>query len=105
MGGTDTKRIIATVVIIGAIWMVWMKFFLPKPAPSQAPAPSAPVAQKAPAPEAGASAAPAAKTEPSQPAAAGQPEQAKPAEQRVTLEGKQWKATFSTWGGTLAAFE
>src|SRR5437660_11760 len=108
MGGMDVKRTIITVALIGAIWIVWMKFFLPKPASTPAPAPalSAQAGQKIPAsPDAGAAAAQTPRREAAKPAEAAGSEVPRPSEQRVALEGKQFRATFSSWGGALVSFE
>src|SRR5215831_1318015 len=110
MGGMDTKRTLIMIALLATIWIVWMRFFMPKPPPqpAQQPPPQAPATQtQAPSAPEGA---PAAATTPAPPGAqkepgAAAPTSSRPPEEKVTLESKRWKATFSSYGAALTSFE
>src|SRR5262249_43036768 len=120
MGGFEFKRFLLAFAIILAIWMVWAKLFLPKaPPPGQQaaapagdsgaavpaeaqpkPSPPPPTTAQAPKPaEQGGS-------KPSAPQAANAPAEAsRPPESKVTLEAQHWRATLTSYGAAIAAFE
>src|SRR5438105_1113780 len=99
MGELDLKRTILTVLLISAIWMVWMKFFAPKPAPQPtAQQPATPTQTRpSPAPSTGA---------PTPPPGAPPVDAARrPAEERPVLETERWRAVLTSYGAGIASFE
>jgi YidC/Oxa1 family membrane protein insertase len=105
LGDLNIKRTLLTLVILSGITLVWTRYFMPKAAPPQAqsaqPPSTAPAQPAGKSPDAGVAAAPTQPTE-------GAPEtkhEPLPREQRVTLDTSAWKATFTSYGAQLAAFE
>ena len=93
----DTRRILVATVLPVAILIRWNVVFPPAKRPAPAPAP----AQTAEAPKAATPATPGAAA-PGTPAVPAPPADAP--EERITLQGKGFVATFTSHGGALASF-
>jgi YidC/Oxa1 family membrane protein insertase len=103
MGNFDIKRTLLTLLVISAIWLVWINFFAKKqqlqPTPTQTQTPTTqtqtPTSAQAPTPT----------QTPTQAKVAASPLLPKAPTEKVEIGTARWKARFTTAGGALESFQ